>query len=177
MGLLDAIFNRTKRQVENRVANDVANSITNALFGNKSSKTEPANNGTSAQSQNGYGAGAQQEASSQEEYLDEMMDYEKTRTRIMEILTIHFNMYQVKTDVSPTTLGGTGNFMNYTFGVYQSGKPVLFIMLVGKSTCRTRLYRWSKEQAENSGVKMINFVEHYPNRPEYVLNRLREYLG
>lgn len=96
--------------------------------------------------------------------------------KIGKVLSESFSQYEVKTNVSPVTIGGTGRFMNYSFGVYQGGNPVLFIMLVGKTTCSSRMYRWSKEQAERSGVKMINFVQHYPNNVNYIKNRLSQYL-
>lgn len=97
-------------------------------------------------------------------------------TKIRKVLAEDFASYEVKENVSPTTLGGTGKFMNYSFGVYQAGAPKLFIMMVGKTTCSTRLYRFSKEQAAKSGVTMINFVSHYPNNVEYIKERLKKYL-
>lgn len=97
-------------------------------------------------------------------------------TKIRKVLAEDFSSYEVKENVSPTTLGGTGKFMNYSFGVYQGGAPKLFIMMVGKTTCSSRIYRFSKEQAAKSGVTMINFVSHYPNNVEYIKERLKKYL-
>lgn len=96
--------------------------------------------------------------------------------KIRKVLAEAFPQYEVRENVSPTTIGGTGKFMNYSFGVYAGGSPKLFIMLVGKSTCRTRLYRFSKEAAAANGITMINFIEHYPNNPAYILLRLKKYL-
>ena len=103
-------------------------------------------------------------------------DGEPCDKKIRECLASEFPQYTVKENVSPTTIGGTGKFMDYSFGIYDSDKPKLFIMLVGKTTCSTRLYRWSKEQAAAAGVTMINFVKHYPNNPEYIKERLHKYL-
>ncbi len=96
--------------------------------------------------------------------------------KISDILAEKFSQYEVSRDVSPTEIGGTGKFMNYSFGIYQNGSPKLFIMLTGKTTNNCRLYRWSKEQAAKAGITMINFVPHFPNRPEYVAERLAKYL-
>ena len=96
--------------------------------------------------------------------------------KISDILAEKFSQYEVRRDVSPTEIGGTGKFMNYSFGIYQNGSPKLFIMLTGKTTNNCRLYRWSKEQAVKAGITMINFVPHFPNRPEYVAERLAKYL-
>ena len=96
--------------------------------------------------------------------------------KISDILAEKFSQYEVRRDVSPTEIGGTGKFMNYSFGIYQNGSPKLFIMLTDKTTNNCRLYRWSKEQAAKAGITMINFVPHFPNRPEYVAERLAKYL-
>lgn len=96
--------------------------------------------------------------------------------KLSDILAEKFSQYEVRRDVSPTEIGGIGRFMNYSFGIYQGGSPKLFIMITGKNTLSNRLYRWSKEQAQKVGVPLINFVEHFPNRPEYVSDRLAKYL-
>lgn len=108
-------------------------------------------------------------------------EYDESDTRSAEekiaaVLSEEFPQYEVKKYVSPATIGGTGEFLDYTFGIYEGGAPKLFIMLIGKTTCSSRMYRWSKEQAEKAGVTLINFIEHYPNRPEYIKNRLHQYI-
>ena len=108
---------------------------------------------------------------------DDYEDGKTARQRILEILADKFPRYEVKENVSPTTIGGTGKFMNYSIGVYDGAKPVLFIMLIGKTTTAHREYRWSRQEAERRGYYFINFIEHYPNRPEYIEERLRKYLG
>lgn len=102
---------------------------------------------------------------------DECVD-KKLRT----ILAKEFPQYEVREQVSPTTLGGIGKFRAYDFGVYENGTPKLFIMVVYNNTCRQREYRWSKEQAESTGVTMINFVYAFENRIDYIIDRLHQYL-
>ena len=58
----------------------------------------------------------------------------------------------------------------------EDNKIQLIIMLIGKTTTAHREYRWSREFAEEKGVKFINFINHYPNRPEYISARLHKYL-
>ncbi|MCQ2401956.1 MAG: hypothetical protein MJ059_08580 [Lachnospiraceae bacterium] len=103
-------------------------------------------------------------------------DTRSAEEKISAVLAEEFPQYEVRKYVSPTTIGGTGKFLDYTFGIYDAGAPKLFIMLVGKATCGSRIYRWSKEQAAKAGVTLINFVEHYPNRPEYIKERLHQYI-
>ncbi|MBQ3655733.1 MAG: hypothetical protein II956_02650 [Bacteroidales bacterium] len=106
-------------------------------------------------------------------------DFSDTRyvgEKLKEVLKENFSQYDVCENVSPLTLGGTGKFMNYSFGIYSNGKPKLFIMIVGRNTCRYRLYRWSKEVAEKNSIPMINFLEHFPNEIKYIRERLSKYL-
>ncbi|MBO7401791.1 MAG: hypothetical protein J6U10_02235, partial [Lachnospiraceae bacterium] len=77
---------------------------------------------------------------------------------------------------SPETLGGTGRFMRYSYGVYKDGQPKLFIMIINNNTCAMREYRWSKEQAEKAGVTLINFRLNEPNSVMYIRDRLHKYL-
>lgn len=114
------------------------------------------------------------------EYDDSMFeDYEDgmtARERILKILSEEFPAYTVKENVSPAEFGGTGKFMNYSIVVYDGVKPKLLMMLIGKTTTSHREYRFSKEFAQSKGYTFINFVEHYPNRPDYISKRLHKYL-
>ena len=106
-------------------------------------------------------------------------DYEDNipiHKKIIDILAEKFSQFEVRRNVSPTEIGGTGKFMNYDFGIYLNGTPKLFITVTDSTLKSNRLYRWSKEQADRAGFPMINFVPHFPNRPEYVAERLAKYL-
>lgn len=97
-------------------------------------------------------------------------------TKLRRVFQKEFPQYEIKEKVSPVTLGGTGKFMPYSFGVYENGAPKLFIMLVSNNTCALRTYRWSKEEAAKAGVPMINFVGAFENEIPYVIDRLHQYL-
>lgn len=112
---------------------------------------------------------------------DVSTDYEdvvdaQVEDKLRAVFAREFPQYEIKENVSPTTLGGTGKFMNYTFGVYENGAPKLFIMVVLNNDCVHRTYRWSKEEAERAGVTMINFVAQFENRIDYIIDRLHQYL-
>ena len=111
-----------------------------------------------------------------ESYFEPVEDGKTSRQRILEILEKEFPDYTVKENVSPTTIGGEGRFMDYSIVVYEGDKPKLIMMLIGKTTTAHREYRWSREEAEKRGYPFINFIEHYPNTPEYISNRLHKYL-
>ena len=126
----------------------------------------------------GWKESLQNETTSEEhpEYYEELDDGKTCKEKILEVLSEEFGQYNVKEDVSPTTIGGTGRFMNYSLGVYDGDKPVLFIMIIGKTTTSHREYRWSKEEAEKQGITFLNFIRHYPHRKEYISERLHRYL-
>ncbi len=104
------------------------------------------------------------------------LEEEDVDKKLRAVLAKEFPQYEVREQVSPTTLGGTGKFRPYDFGIYENGAPRLFIMVVYGNTCAQREYRWSKEQAESAGVTMINFVYAFENRIDYMIDRLHQYL-
>ena len=108
--------------------------------------------------------------------FEEVEDGTTAKERILKVLAEEFPAYTVKENVSPTEFGGTGKFMNYSIVVYDGAAPKLAMMLIGKTTTTHREYRWSREEAEKRGITFINFIEHYPNTPEYISQRLHKYL-
>lgn len=96
--------------------------------------------------------------------------------KIIEVVKADFPEYELKADVSPATIGGTGRFMNYSLGIYKDGQPKLFIMILVGNNYRLRTYRWSKEEAEKNHIPMINFIEASPNRYWYIKERLAKYI-
>ena len=104
-------------------------------------------------------------------------DGKTCRERILECLAAEFPQYHVEEGVSPREMGGTGRFMDYSLVIVDENDIVrLIIMLIGKTTCYHREYRWSREFAEERNIPFINFINHYPNRPEYISERLHKYL-
>ena len=112
----------------------------------------------------------------EEYYEQDESDERSCREKILVVLADEFPQYEVREHVSPHTIGGEGRFMDYDIVVYDGEEPKLFIMIIGKTTTSHREYRWSREQAESQGYKFINFIEHYPNRVEYISERLHGYL-
>lgn len=109
-------------------------------------------------------------------YTEDESDKRTAREKILQVLADEFPKYEVVEDVSPKSIGGTGRFMNYSIVVYDGYEPKLFIMLIGKTTCYHREYRWAREAAESQGYQFINFINHYPNTIEYITDRLHKYL-
>ena len=107
---------------------------------------------------------------------EEVEDGKTCRQRILEALASEFPDYTVKENVSPRDLGGTGAFMDYSILVCKDEEVKLVIMLIGKTTTAHREYRFSKQFAQTKGYPFINFIEHYPNQPDYIVQRLHKYL-
>lgn len=116
------------------------------------------------------------EEETKKEYFVPDVSDKTCREKLLEVLSEEFPRYKVAENVSPTTIGGTGRFMNYSIAVYDELTPKLFIMIIGKTTTSHREYRWSREEAAKHGVAFLNFVNHYPNHKEYISERLHKYL-
>lgn len=129
-----------------------------------------ARNSQNTNSSGGYAAAGNAEGGL---YYD---DGRSVHVKLLEVLESEFPQYTVRRNVSPTTIGGTGKFMDYSYGVYEGPYPKLFIMIIRNTTCSHRQYRWSKEQAQRAGVTMINFRENEPNSVPYITARLHKYL-
>lgn len=165
MGLFDKLFNqgaKVLKQVASEVMENVADEVLSGSHGAENTGNISVSK-TSAQQENIVVS---------RDGMDESDVYKKLRL----VLANEFPGYEVREQVSPTTLGGAGKFRPYDFGVYENGVPKLFIMVVYNNTCAQREYRWSKEEAEKAGVPMINFVFAFENRVNYVIDRLHQYL-
>ncbi|MBR3226964.1 MAG: hypothetical protein IKF68_00300 [Erysipelotrichaceae bacterium] len=109
-------------------------------------------------------------------YEEDPSDQRDCREKILAVLGEEFPECEVKENVSPRELGGEGNFMDISILVCKGGTPALAIMIIGKTTCSHREYRWSREFAGSKNIPFINFIRHYPNNTEYIKQRLHKYL-
>ncbi|MBE5882442.1 MAG: hypothetical protein E7289_09080 [Lachnospiraceae bacterium] len=171
MGFLDKLVNRSANAITNATARAIGNAVgdvvEDAAQGFIKGLKNAADNDKSATSK-----AVKASVAAAKEIVDDREVDEKLR----DILASEFPQYEVKEQVSPTTIGGEGEFLPYDFGVYENGQPKLFIMVVYNNTCASRTYRWSKEQAERAGVTMINFVYAFENKIDYMKERLHQYL-
>ncbi|MBQ8526902.1 MAG: hypothetical protein IJ429_00385 [Lachnospiraceae bacterium] len=170
MGFLDSLLRKSSNAVTSAAARAVGDVVGDVV--------EDAAHGFIKGLKNA-GEGAKEKASAtsaktkpaKDTFADKEVD-----DKLREILADEFSQYEVKEQVSPTTIGGEGKFLPYDFAVYENGQPKLFIMVVYNNTCASREYRWSKEQAEQAGVTMINFVYAFENKKDYMVDRLHQYL-
>jgi len=176
MGFFDSLLKQGARKIISEVTNAAIDNVTDELkknFSNDSAEKaitdvqrEPESENARLSREYGYQIPEGYEDVAEEDVV----------RKLRAVFRKEFPQYEIREEVSPTTIGGTGNFMPYTFGVYENGEPKLFIMEVYNNTCRERLYRWSKEQAEKAGVPLINFVAVFENRLDYIIDRLHQYL-
>lgn len=167
MGLFDKLLNqgaRVLKQVASEAIENVADEVLNGLNGTDNTQKTTGNTVKAAVKRENVPAGY------------EGLGDEEVNAKLRAVLAKEFPQYEIREQVSPTTIGGTGKFLPYDFGVYENGAPKLFIMVVFNNTCCHREYRWSKEQAEKAGVPMINFVYAFENKIDYIIERLHKYL-
>lgn len=180
MGLFDKLM-KEGMKVINDVTSEENKEKASAIFGNLK---EGLDDVIQQAKENGGGAGTSFDADRTAPVQDAMADAYKEdaadgrtcREKILQVLSDEFGQYSVREQVSPTEIGGTGRFMDYSIVVYDGDTPKLIMMLIGKTTTAHREYRWSREAAENRGYTFLNFVEHYPNTIEYITDRLHKYL-
>ncbi len=94
--------------------------------------------------------------------------------RLEAIFATDYSSYEVKKELSPASLGGTGRFRPYTYALFLNGTPKAFIMVTEHNKDILRVFRWSKEFAQANNVPFINFLTQFPNTEEYIKNRLAE---
>ena len=164
MGFLDNLISKSTKKMISDIAKSAVNAVSEEW--NKATDNEALRPANAARSTSEDAVPAGYEA------LADAMAMDKVKA----VMQREFPQYEVREDVSPTTLGGTGRFLPYSLGIYENNVPKLFIMQVYNNTCASRYYRWSKEEAAKAGVPLINFEAQYPNRIEYIINRLHQYL-
>ncbi len=163
MGFFESLLRKSSNAVTSAAARAVGNAVGDVV--------EDAAQGLMKNLKNAASEEKSQSKAVRDDFADKEVD-----EKIREILRTEFGQYEVKEQVSPETIGGEGKFLPYDFAVYENGQPKLFIMVVYNNTCASREYRWSKEQAENAGVTLINFVYAFENKKDYMIDRLHQYL-
>ena len=176
MGLFDKLLKEVKEAVNENISEEDREKAKNLLgnltetFGNEIDTIKKAVDEYKAEQKD------KEENRIPEEFFEDYEDGRTARQRILDILAEEFPQYNVYENVSPVEMGGDGKFMDYSIIVCEGNEVKLVIMLIGKTTTAHREYRWSREFAEDHGIQFINFVEHYPNHPEYIKQRLHKYL-
>ena len=155
MGFFDNLLKKGANRVLSNLVNDAADKLTDKIEDKIAERTDTATTVNSS---------SKQTVSNSSSAVD----------TISNVLRTDFSRYEVKENVSPTTIGGTGNFIPYTFGIYENGQPKAFIMVTDHNKEQLRAFRWSKEEAEKNGIPFINFFTQFPNKTEYVKNRLSQ---
>ena len=174
MGFLDSLLNKGTRMVKKAAKEAMVEAADEILKGLANDGKETTATKTTATKTTSTAKSASANTSVPAGY--ENVKDADVEDKLRAVFAKEFPQYEIKENVSPETLGGTGRFMNYSFGVYENGQPKLFIMIISSNTCASRFYRWSKEQAEKSNVTMINFVGAFENKIDYIINRLHQYL-
>lgn len=176
MGFLDSIFKRATDRVANAAADRVVDKVVDSIRGTASgSSSDTYSSAQNNFSQNGNSFSQSNSSAVASGYEDGFCDQAECRRRLLQCLAQNFSSYSVQENV-PSMMFGERGGLPYSIVVSQGSTPKLVIMIIGKTTCYLRKYRFSREAAESKGVTVINFIGHYPNRPDYILNRLRSYL-
>lgn len=169
MGFLDSLLFNSARRVALDAARSAVDTISDELSASVQNRMK---NGTPAASE---AATAKTASAGNTEGYEGLCSAGLER-KLDAVLQKEFSQYTFRKEVSPAEFGGTGEFLPFSYVIYQGDTPKLILMMVSNNTCASRKYRWSKEQAQQSGVTLINFVYAFENRIDYIINRLHQYL-
>ena len=120
----------------------------------------------------------------------------KPKSYFAEIIATEFPQYGVAEDVPVTDLAGFANDSfqlyetrpyqaykaewgaPYSFVLYADGGPKGIVMLgSGHSHCSNVKYLIARAYAKKLGLPYINFYTQMPNERDYVISRIRKFLG
>ncbi len=159
MGFLDNLLSKGAKKLISNVVDNTVDRITDKFdekTGNNSSSNE-----TAKPAQNTY---SPKKGCTPSEVM----------SRLEAIFASNYAAYEVRKNVSPTTIGATDEAKNYTYGLYLNGDAKVFIMVAEHNQDALRTYRLAKNAATNNGIAYINFLTQFPNTEEYIKKRLAE---
>ena len=158
MGFLDSLLSRGTRKVLNNLVDNAVDRLTDTIdekVGGKTAEKTTSGPTTKSTAKNGCTPAL-------------------VMSRLEAAFASNYASYEVKKELSPTVLGGAGNFRPYTYALFLNGMPKAFIMVTEHNKDTFRTFRWSKEFAEVNGVPFINFLTQFPNTEEYIKKRLAD---
>ena len=173
-----------RRKVEQEVEKKVEQAVENA-FDSANKPAQPASAPaaapaaapvTSATEQTAGGFFAQQMAQQAAPAVDDWdTEYHHDIDYFRPIIQQNFPEYTLEENVPFATLvpGLTYYYPPYTFVMRKNGQIALVISLQSTKSYKKGLHTMCEWKAQ---LKHINFFIEYPDRPEYVVNRIRENL-
>lgn len=183
MGLFDKI-------VKNAVGNALGGAVSDALKGDLGDKLEKATgldiNGDGARGTNDpFGTPPQITPTQTASYApqnnqgtynaasDDGDDDYKDKAYFAQLLAREFPQYQI----AGSDAIAPGLAKPLDFVLLQEGRPVAAITLTERGRYRNQAFRTTKAVCQERGVPFINFFDHMPNRPNYIINRIKTNLG
>ncbi|MBP5354791.1 MAG: hypothetical protein J6Y67_06625 [Lachnospiraceae bacterium] len=169
--MLESILKRLlRRKVEQKVEKVVDEALDSALNSNKAAQptagaTQPAS--PVAAADYSANAGAENEWD---------IEYNHDINYFRQIIQANFPEYALEENVPFAQLvpGVRYQYPPYTFVMRKNGQIALVISLQSKYSYKKGLHTMCEWKAQ---LRHINFFIEYPDRPEYVINRIRQYLA
>jgi hypothetical protein len=92
-----------------------------------------------------------------------------------EILVSEFGDFELRKNVDPSELSGSGR--PYDFAFVKNDKIVAVIPLAKHNRINNAAWKDARATAERAGVAFINFHLHMPNQRDFVIDRIKRLLG
>lgn len=100
------------------------------------------------------------------------------RDRFEEIIAEEWPGYELVQNVSAYDFGAEDGARDYSYGLYYNGEPKAMIMIIrGSNEYRKSEVVKAMNACERQGIVYLNFMVYFPNRRDYISNRLKEEIG
>ncbi len=173
--MLESILKRVlRRTVENKVEKAVDNAVEQAVDQAVRKPLESAI--VNAARPNQQNAGTQTVGTIEEPGSEWDIEYSHDIAYFRDIIKRNFPEYTVEENVPFSTLVSASTSVSYppyTFVFRKDGAAVLVISLQSKYHYRKGLHTYCEWKA---GIRHLNFFAEYPDREDYVVNRIRQAL-
>jgi|GEM_PF-2999213 hypothetical protein len=172
--MLESILKRLlRRKVEQKVENVVEDALDSAFKSNPNAAQQAAPATPVSPSVGAANSFVTQTAPTEDDWDTE---YNHDINYFRPILQANFPEYTIEENVPFAQIVPGTNFKYppYTFVMRKNGQIALVISLQSKYSYKKGLHTWCEWKAQ---LKHINFFIEYPDRPEYVIDRVRQNLS
>lgn len=95
------------------------------------------------------------------------------RERLERIMTNEFSDYDLRSNVSVSSIADMDGAADFSYGLFKDGSPVaLFTIFTYRNDYRKKCYRLSRQAAEMKGIPHMCFFTHLPNEESYITERI-----
>ena len=97
------------------------------------------------------------------------------RNRFEDIIATEWQGYELKENVSAEKFDAEEGARNYSYGLYCNGEPKAMIMVLrGHNEYRKSDVVKAEKACRNNNIAYLNFMVYFPNKRDYISERLKD---